>query len=63
MTMIRTECPLCSGDVRLQVNHRIGDQVECSSCRMKLEVIWSDPMTMLSTDGENEDFPELFHQW
>lgn len=60
MTMIRTECPQCSGDVKLQVNYQIGDRAECSSCSSELEVIWSDPMTMVSIDGEDEVFPELF---
>ena len=60
MTMIRTECPQCRGDVRLQVNHQIGDRAECSSCNVELEVIWSDPVTMVSIDGEDDVFPELF---
>ena len=62
MTLIKSVCPLCGGPVKMKIDFRIGDQVACLSCLQKLEIIWCNPITLISSLEEDAEFIEHFYQ-
>ncbi|MFL6139302.1 MAG: lysine biosynthesis protein LysW [Frankiaceae bacterium] len=51
-------CPECEGDVKLDVEVRPSEIVECADCRCELEVIGLDPVVLALAPEAEEDWGE-----
>jgi alpha-aminoadipate/glutamate carrier protein LysW len=51
-------CPECEGDVKIDVETRQNEIVECPDCRCELEVVGLEPVVLAVAPEAEEDWGE-----